>query len=93
MIKLVNFTGEGLLVIRREQDELKEQHLALKEELKTTHEQFVEQCKIAEDLQEEKKLFAKRMMSQQRAQLKAKVSVSLFLATATTNLSRHKRKC
>ena len=39
--------------IRHEHNDLKERHLALQEELKSTHEQFVEQCETAGNLREE----------------------------------------
>ena len=57
-----------------EHQELKERNLALQEELRSTHQQLVEQSNISASLSEEKDLLLQRYMTSERLRLKEAVS-------------------
>ena len=56
-----------------EHEELKERHLALQEELRSTHQKLVEQSNISANLSEEKDHFLQRFMTSERLRLKEAV--------------------
>ena len=57
-----------------EPEELKERHVALQEELRSTDQQLVEQSNISASLSEEKDLLLQRFMTSERLRLKEAVS-------------------